>query len=54
MGRRFSVTMKLTNTKEINVWATDEAAAMDKAEEICSSWNVDEAEAIEATEIDGD
>ena len=54
MVRRFAVTMKVTHTKKINVWATDEAAAMDKAEQICSAWNVDDAEAVEATEIEGD
>lgn len=55
MGRRYAVNVKLTSFKELKVWASDEGAAMDKAEEICSAWaSVDEAEAVDAHEVDED
>ena len=55
MGKRYAVRVKLTNSKEINVWASSESAAMNKAEEICSEWNgVEEVHAVYAEEIDGD
>lgn len=51
MGKRYRVTVRYSQDKEIGVWARDEEAAMAKAEEIVSAWNgVIDAEATEAEE----
>lgn len=51
MMPRYRVTVRYTQDKEIGVWAKDEEAAMDKAEEIVRNWHgVFDAEAQEAEE----
>lgn len=48
---RYQVTVECTYSRELSVWASDEAEAMAKAEEIVSGWNgVISATAIEAEE----
>lgn len=50
---KFLVEVEITSrrTKELTIFAADENAAMEKAEDIVSQWDgVDEAEAISAEE----
>lgn len=48
---KFIVKMHITNTKDINVYASDEDEAKEKAEKLVSGWdNVVECEAIDAEE----
>lgn len=50
---RYRVVIRYSQDKEIGVWAKDEEAAMEKAEEIVGNWNgVIDAEATEAEEDD--
>lgn len=39
MRRKFEVTVKYSFERTINVWAEDDQAAMERAEEIVGSWN---------------
>lgn len=50
---RTAVTLRMTQTKEISVWARDEEAAKDKAEEIVGQWDgVIDAQAEDAEEVE--
>ncbi len=50
---RYAVTLRMTSTREISVWARDEDAAKDKAEEIVGQWDgVIDAQAEEAQEVE--
>jgi hypothetical protein len=51
MGKRYSVTVSYSQTKEIGVWAKDEQEAEEKAVDIVLGWNnVDDAEAVDVSE----
>lgn len=51
MMPRFLVTVRYSQEKEIGVWAKDQEAAMEKAEEIVGNWNgVLDAEAQDCEE----
>lgn len=50
---RYSVTVRYEQSRQIKVWARDEAEAEDKAAEIVEGWDgVVSAEGYDAEEID--
>lgn len=52
---RYSVEVEMTKAVQIKVWARDEDAACEKAQQIVEGWDgVTNAEAGDAEEIDGD
>jgi hypothetical protein len=47
---KYIVTIEWKKTKELNVFASDEDAAEEKALEIVSSWDIDDPEVVDVTE----